>query len=40
MYYVGFKNENLERMGFVYFFEYLLFEGFKNIGWGEYVNYV
>lgn len=40
MYHVGSKNENPERTGFAHFFEHLLFEGSKNIGRGEYANYV
>lgn len=40
MYHVGSKNENPERTGFAHFFEHLMFEGSKNIGRGEYTNYV
>lgn len=40
MYHVGSKNEDPERTGFAHFFEHLMFEGSKNIGRGEYSNYV
>lgn len=30
-YNVGVRDENLEYIGFVYFFEYLMFGGFVNI---------
>lgn len=40
MYHVGSKNELPNRTGFAHFFEHLLFEGSKNIGRGEFSEYV
>ncbi|MEZ4889313.1 MAG: pitrilysin family protein [Crocinitomicaceae bacterium] len=40
LYHVGSKNEKPDRTGFAHFFEHLLFEGSKNIGRGEYSEYV
>ena len=40
MYHVGSKNEKPDRTGFAHFFEHLLFEGSKNIGRGEFDNYI
>ena len=40
LYHVGSKNEDPNRTGFAHFFEHLMFEGSKNIGPGEYANYV
>ena len=40
MYHVGSKNENPNRTGFAHLFEHLMFEGSKNIGRGEYSEYV
>lgn len=40
MYYVGSKNENFDCIGFVYFFEYFLFEGLENIECGQFDKYI
>ncbi|MCF8336279.1 MAG: insulinase family protein, partial [Bacteroidales bacterium] len=40
MYHVGSKNEDPQLTGFAHLFEHLMFEGSKNIGRGEYSEYV
>jgi len=40
MYHVGSKNEDPRLTGFAHLFEHLMFEGSKNIGRGEYSEYV
>src|SRR5699024_3307540 len=40
LYHVGSKNEKPGQRGFAHFFEHLMFEGSKNIGRGEFMNYV